>query len=117
VRSQVRARLSRLRLRGAGGAQPPAGKTDAELSFWRERAAAEGALVNDHYERVYLDQFRIDRAFFAGKRVLDIGCGPRSSLEWLTGTSLRVGLDPLAVDYRELGTGRHAMRYVAAGAE
>ena len=41
---------------------------------------------------------------------------PRS-LEWADMAAERVGLDPLADDYRELGTGRHRMTYVRAGAE
>ena len=49
--------------------------------------------------------------------MLDIGCGPRGSLEWAGETSRRVGLDPLADEYRELGTEAHAMEYVAARSE
>ena len=56
-------------------------------------------------------------AGYRGKAVLDIGCGPRGSLEWADEASRRVGLDPLADDYRELGTDAHAMKYVAAGSE
>jgi ubiquinone/menaquinone biosynthesis C-methylase UbiE len=48
---------------------------------------------------------------------MDIGCGPRGSLEWATQARTRIGLDPLAVAYRRLGTERHAMQYVASGAE
>ena len=59
----------------------------------------------------------VPRSFYRGKRVLDVGCGPRGSLEWLTGTALRIGLDPLAHGYRRFGTGRHRMIYVASRAE
>ena len=61
-------------------------------------------------------QFGLTPEFFAGKAVLDVGCGPRGSLEWCD-TSVRVGLDPLSVRYLELGVAAHGMDYVAAGAE
>lgn len=50
----------------------------------------------------------------AGRRVLDVGCGPRGSLEWADRARVRVGLDPLVDAYRELGVADHAMGYVAA---
>ena len=61
--------------------------------------------------------FGLDAGFYSGRAVLDIGCGPRGSLEWAAEARRRVGLDPLADDYRELGTDAHAMEYVAAGSE
>ena len=48
---------------------------------------------------------------------MDIGCGPRGSLEWAEMATVRVGLDPLAESYRELGTEEHRMQYVASGSE
>jgi SAM-dependent methyltransferase len=94
-----------------------AGKSGAELGYWRERRDAEGTLSNAHYEEFYTGQFGLTHDDYAGKRVLDIGCGPRGSLEWAAEAAERVGLDPLADDYRELGTDTHSMTYVAAGAE
>lgn len=87
------------------------------MGYWSERAALEGVLGNAHYERVFTTQFGLERSFFSGKRVLDVGCGPRGSLEWATGAAQRVGLDPLVERYRDLGIDRHAMDYVAAPAE
>jgi ubiquinone/menaquinone biosynthesis C-methylase UbiE len=66
---------------------------------------------------LFTDLVGLDAGFYSGKRILDIGCGPRGSLEWATAASGRVGLDPLADDYRALGTGAHAMEYVAAASE
>jgi SAM-dependent methyltransferase len=66
---------------------------------------------------LFTDLVGLDAGFYRGKAVLDIGCGPRGSLEWADEASRRVGLDPLADDYRELGTDAHAMDYVAAGSE
>lgn len=87
------------------------------MGYWTQRAAVEGVLGNAHYERVFTTQFGLEASFFHGKRVLDVGCGPRGSLEWAAGAAQRVGLDPLVGRYRELGIDRHAMDYVNAPAE
>ncbi|HEV2787119.1 MAG TPA: class I SAM-dependent methyltransferase [Solirubrobacteraceae bacterium] len=87
------------------------------MGYWRRRLEVEGVLGNGHYEHVFTRQFGLERGFFDGKRVLDVGCGPRGSLEWATGAAQRVGLDPLVDRYRELGIDRHAMSYVRARAE
>ena len=89
----------------------------AELEYWQAQKAAEGTLGNEHYRALFTGLFGLDAAFYSGKAVLDIGCGPRGSLEWADEASRRVGLDPLADDYRELGTDAHAMEYVAASSE
>ena len=93
----------------------PKGK--AELGYWESRLQGQDRLSNDHYEYFYTDHFGLDKGFYRGKKVLDIGCGPRGSLEWAAGAGLRIGIDPLAVDYRRLGTDLHAMFYVACNAE
>jgi ubiquinone/menaquinone biosynthesis C-methylase UbiE len=92
-------------------------KEDAELRYWQTRRAGEGTLSNRHYKRFYTDHFGLDAGFYRGRRILDVGCGPRGSLEWASDASRRVGLDPLADAYRELGTDAHAMEYVAAACE
>lgn len=90
-------------------------KRRAELKYWRERHSAENQILsNTHYEPLYTSAFGLDRSVYSGKRVLDIGCGPRGSLEWADVTAQRVGLDPLVPDYRKLGIGRHKMEYCAA---
>lgn len=108
----ARSTLARLR----GRLRPPS-KEDAEIRYWSERAALEGVLGNAHYERIFTTQFGLQAQFFFAKRVLDVGCGPRGSLEWAAGAARRVGLDPLVERYRALGIDGHAMEYVAAAAE
>jgi len=100
----------------AGGSKQKA-KHDAELSFWTSVQEDEGELRNDHYESFFTAALSIERSFYAGKRILDIGCGPRGSLEWAGDAAQRVGLDPLVPSYRSFGIDGHAMEYVATGSE
>jgi ubiquinone/menaquinone biosynthesis C-methylase UbiE len=94
-------------------------KEDAELAYWRERRSEQGPLETGAplYRRVFVDHFGLDDSFYEGKRLLDIGCGPRGSLTWAGTARERVGLDPLVSKYGELQQGDHRMTYVEAGAE
>lgn len=92
-------------------------KSSHEMKWWRDRKAVEGMLNNSHYEYFFTAHFELEKDFYSGKKVLDIGCGPRGSLEWADKTSERVGLDTLADFYRELGTEKHKMKYCAAPSE
>lgn len=95
----------------------PLSKERSELQYWRRRAQVEGTLGNAQYERIFTVHFDLTPDFYAGTRILDVGCGPRGSLEWATMAAERVGLDPLADTYRQFGIDHHAMTYVAAPAE
>lgn len=92
-------------------------KSRYELAYWRSRRREEGRLRHHWYRDLFTTLFELPESFYDGKRVLDIGCGPRGSLEWATGAARRVGLDPLVADYRALGIEDHAMEYVGAPAE
>ena len=93
-------------------------KERSELGYWMMRAHREGGeLANDWYEEIFTELFGLGRCDYAGKRVLDVGCGPRGSLEWAEMAAERVGLDPLAGVYRDLGGRGHAMSYVAGPIE
>jgi ubiquinone/menaquinone biosynthesis C-methylase UbiE len=81
------------------------------------RAEAEGLLRNDHYLQTYTLPFDLKPSFYTGKRILDIGCGPRGSLEWADMATERVGLDPLVPAYLKMGADRHKMTYVAASSD
>jgi len=107
-------RAALARLLGKGG---PRTKEEHELSYWQRRLAIEGTLANGHYREFHTDHFGFAPGDFAGKRVLDIGCGPRGSLEWADMAAERVGLDPLAAEYLRIGADKHRMRYVAAPSE
>lgn len=86
----------------------------AELDFWRSHP---GLVSDDHREWVFTRCFGIDRDWYRGKRILDVGCGPRGSLDWAPDAAARVGLDPLADRYMELGVDQRAMDYVKGVAE
>ena len=88
-----------------------------ELEYWQGKREQEGTLKNDHYVAFYTTHFGLGPDDYRDKCVLDIGCGPRGSLEWASMAKERVGLDPLADSYKRLGADKHQMRYVAAGSE
>lgn len=92
-------------------------KQHHELLYWQGRKLREQTLVNDHYAYFYTTYFGLTPDFYTGKSILDIGCGPRGSLEWASMAAERVGLDPLADRYRRLGTASHRMTYANAPAE
>jgi len=97
---------------------PSSFKRNSELSYWKQRYIVEGqTLSNSHYEPLYTTAFGLTKSDFSGKKVLDIGCGPRGSLEWADVASQRVGLDPLVNDYLKLGATKHQMEYSAAPSE
>ena len=98
--------------------QAPRRKVEEELAYWRLRLQAEPEFPDDHYEAFYTTEFGLDREFYAGKRVLDIGCGPIGTLNWADMAAERIGLDPLVEAYRrEFQIDRNAMDYVQATAE
>jgi SAM-dependent methyltransferase len=94
-----------------------------ELRYWRgvtrpirdDRAKLEHE--RSHYEHFFTAFFGLSRADYAGKRLLDIGCGPCGSLEWAAEATERVGLDPLAEDYKKLANDSQQMTYCAAPSE
>jgi SAM-dependent methyltransferase len=96
----------------------PIRKHSEEMAYWKKRCSESGGtLDNAHYGYFYTSHFAIDREEYGGRAILDIGCGPRGSLEWAANAKERVGLDPLVNQYRRLGIGAHQMRYVCAPSE
>jgi hypothetical protein len=84
-------------------------KERSELNYWKKKKATEGDLSNKHYEYFYTAHFGLNDSDYKDKVVLDIGCGPRGSLEWASMASRRIGLDPLAGEYLLLGADKHHM--------
>ncbi|MCC0176872.1 methyltransferase domain-containing protein [Waterburya agarophytonicola K14] len=89
-----------------------------DLDFWKKKVQSEGGkLKNYWYARLFTNQFEISTGFYKDKRVLDIGCGPRGTLEWADMVKERIGLDRYADRYSELGTDKQEMEYISAWAE
>lgn len=117
-RGTIMQSIKKTALRIFGAIAPNPFKEYHELRFWKTRPRKEdGTLANDHYEYFYTELFGLTRAWYKNKRILDIGCGPRGSLEWADMCEERVGLDPLATQYMKLGADRHKMKYVDAPSE
>ena len=92
-------------------------KEFVEISYWRFKKFREGKLTNWHYEQFYTSYFDLEKPFYNNKSILDIGCGPRGSLEWADMAKDRIGLDPLSEKYLKLGADKHKMKYVNAYSE
>ena len=92
-------------------------KRAGELDYWRKRKAEEGTFHASWYGHFYTEHFGLGVEDYAGLSVLDIGCGPRGSLDWAENTAERIGLDPLADDYRKLRPEGYQMEMIAAGSE
>jgi ubiquinone/menaquinone biosynthesis C-methylase UbiE len=88
-----------------------------ELAYWRNIKKLEGEFSNLHYEYFYTTHFEIPKTFYDGKVLLDLGCGPRGSLEWADNAKRRIGLDPLATEYLKLGADKHKMEYINSDSE
>jgi SAM-dependent methyltransferase len=74
-----------------------------ELDFWRgwrDLAPYRGVQL-DEYWQSEIAKFGLDSAFFAGRRVLDVGCGPVGLIHFLPQAAERVRLDPLLHVYNE----------------
>ena len=113
----IRHLLSRLYYRVEARLLPRHYKERTEIAYWQSRLSNEGQLSNNHYLHSYTSAFDLKPSFYAGKRILDIGCGPRGSLEWAHMAAERVGLDPLVPQYLKMGAQHHKMTYVAASSD
>lgn len=95
-------------------------KLTGELDFWMGLRREVTNLFQrgaPRYQSFVTDHLDFDLNNFDNKHVLDIGCGPQGSLEGLSRTKIRIGLDPLAFSYRQLGNWNHEMEYVCGQAE
>lgn len=92
-------------------------KERIEFLYWWIKKVEERKLTNHHYEPFYTNYFELPKNFYNDKVIMDIGCGPRGSLEWADNTKERYGLDPLAKKYLKLGADQHAMQYVEGVSE
>ncbi len=91
-------------------------KLSFEYLYWWNKKRKETTLTNFHYEAFFTSHFGLNKEFYQGKKILDIGCGPRGSLEWATQSETH-GLDPLVNQYKKLGITEHKMNYIQANCE
>ena len=91
-------------------------KLQIEYFYWWLAKRKEKEFGNLHYQEFYTNYFGLSLNFYESKKVLDIGCGPRGSLEWAI-KSETFGLDPLIDKYRNLGLEKHKASYIQGGCE
>jgi len=74
-----------------------------ERDFWRRWRALPPyqGLDLERYWAGERARFGLPADFFAGRRVLDVGCGPVGWIHFLPEAALRVRLDPLLPEYAE----------------
>lgn len=92
-------------------------KRISEFLYWRFIRLKEKGFTHNHYHQFFTKFFNLNNEYYRGKKILDIGCGPRGSLEWADMALERFGLDPNANKYLKLGANRHKMTYINASAE
>jgi SAM-dependent methyltransferase len=106
IRERIHARL-----------HPLEAKRHGEFRYWQDRAAVEGPLGGNHFEWCFTDHFGIGASEYGGKRILNVGCGPRGILEWAHSAATRIGVDPHAHPYLALGAAGHSMMYTSASSD
>lgn len=92
-------------------------KSEAELSYWKNQYNKQ-QFSNCWYEYYYTENFNIEKKDYFNKKILDIGCGPLGSLEWISENAKCFGLDPLSNDYYcNFDCKNHNMTYIKANSE
>ncbi|MBN2521440.1 MAG: class I SAM-dependent methyltransferase [Bacteroidales bacterium] len=92
-------------------------KLHFEYFYWRFKRIFVKKFSNIHFKHFFPEYFNLDYEFYNNKRILDIGCGPRGSLEWADNSEIRIGLDPLVKKYKNFGIEKHKMTYIEGVAE
>lgn len=96
-------------------------KRDAHFMTWQEKYERNNGTLQpltDNYRVTMMGAGNItDLAFFDGKIVVDIGSGPACTLCWIPNAKARIGVDPLADRFMELGIASHDMLYLNAPGE
>ena len=75
----------------------------AEVDFWKYDAQRHTHFSKQYWEKElenYLGHVQFDD--FAQKRVLEVGCGPKGMIHYIT-AGQKVGVDPLIEEYQKVG--------------
>jgi ubiquinone/menaquinone biosynthesis C-methylase UbiE len=92
-------------------------KYKAEFEYWNNQYNNK-KFNNSWYEYFYTIPFELTKQDYANKKILDIGCGPMGSLEWISKESTCFGLDPLCnLYYSNFDCHNHNMSYIYAFCE
>lgn len=89
----------------------------SELAYWKFVRLSEKQYTNHHYKYFFTEYFNLSENDYNNKSVMDIGCGPRGSLEWAEMADERIGFDSLADKYLKLGAEKQNMKYIQGYAE
>ena len=78
-------------------------KYEGEMEYWRMMYRNEGSrFANNHYKDLMLSIAQEkDDTFLKNKVVVDFGCGPRGSLQWMKSPTVKIGVDVLTKQYIE----------------
>lgn len=87
-------------------------KYEAEFEYWNKQYINK-QFNNSWYEYFYTIPFGMTKLDYLDKKILDIGCGPMGSLEWISKESKAFGLDPLCcLYYNNFDCRNHGMAYI-----
>ncbi len=87
-----------------------------ELNFWQDKQQA--AHFTDTYWTWEFSHYGLNLNSFVGLTVLEVGCGARGVIYFLEGPRYqRMGIEPLAINYGELGYPIHQATCLAGVGE
>lgn len=92
-------------------------KHEAEFQYWHNQYINK-KFNNSWYEYFYTEPFDLTRQDYINKKILDVGCGPAGSLEWISKESKCFGIDPLCnLYYNNFECSTHNMTYIYSRCE
>ena len=95
-------------------------KRKAELRFWEERLSSKGGI--DYWRKLYFDLYchylGAQQDSFAGKVLMDIGCGPHGVVSMFE-AKFKLGVDPFVYHYRQMFNlhNKNNVKYLSCGGE
>jgi SAM-dependent methyltransferase len=87
------------------------------LEKYRRHNGSLEPLIDNYRETMTGAGAISDLSFFDGKIVVDVGSGPACTLCWIANAKARIGIDPLAERFMQLGIASHDMLYLDAPGE
>lgn len=75
---------------------------EAELRFWQKKYVPPEPEATLVYIKRELKKFNLNISNFEGKRILEVGCGPKGPISFLPKAE-KYGIDPLLNQYKKMG--------------